>query len=288
MTDEPRPDLHEPHLHEPDGGQPDGGEHDRSDGRAATTSAMVGLVVVALMALVAVLAFAARSDDGVVSSGGDDAAPNPISPPTMIPTEPEPMVPTQPGGVDSALVGLTEDEVRADYVIVRVVERDGAPLMSTMDLVQGRIDLSVEDDVVVGATTEGCDEIAAGATGPSAGHQPATGEQPASADVPGWLRQACDPTPGEDGPNVTGTLRQEPGASSLVLDVDDGGDDQFQGMAVRATDATQLRDATGAPIAADGLSAGDRVRVWTAPACRESFPVQCDIQAIVLTRSAGN
>jgi len=246
--------------------------HQDPTDRASLTSLMVGLLVVALMALVATLAFGAGNDGEVVTTNNPDKAPSTTSPTTIAPTDPEPdpAEPTEPVGGDSSLVGLTEAQVRDIYVIVRVVERDGEPQMATMDLVPGRINLSVQGDQVVGASTEACDDAL-----------------PASESAL-WFQQACDPTPGTDGPDVIGTLRSDRGDAPLALQVDSEGDDYFQGMAVEPGPDAMLRHADGAPLGPQELAAGDEVRIWTASACRESFPVQCDIQAMVVLDSPGN
>ena len=236
--------------------------------RASLTSFMVGLLVVALMALVAILAFGARDD--VVSTDDIGTAPSTTSPATSAPPTPEPDDPSAPVGADSPLVGLTEAQVRDTYVVVRVVERDGEPLMTTMDLVPGRINLVVQDDRVIGATTESCDDAL-----------------PASESA-AWFQQACDPSPGTDGPDVTGTLRSSAsgGGGLLVLEVDDDSNDYFQGLAVEPGPDAMLRHADGAPLGPQELAAGDEVRIWTAGACRESSPVQCEIEAMVVLSSS--
>lgn len=255
--------------------------HQDPSDRTSLASLMVGLLVVALMALVAVLGFGARDDGDVVTTDEPDAAPSttsPTSPTTMAPPEPDPVEPSEPLGADSPIVGLTEARVRNTYVIVRVVERDGEPQMATMDLVPGRINLSVRGDRVVGASTEACDD-------------PALNQ----AEAPRWLQQACDPRPDTDGPDVTGTLRAPTGADgagaggdTLALDVDADSDDYYQGLAVTPDADAMLRQSDGAPLGPQELAEGDTVRIWTAGSCRESSPVQCDIQAIVVQRSPGD
>jgi hypothetical protein len=173
--------------------QHDDGTADGSDTSASTVAA-VGITVLLLMVVLAVAAvvlFDAEDDDVLVDA--------PVTPPTtMLPSEPEPAEPSTPVGTDSPLVGLTEAEVRELYPLVRVVEVDGEPLMATMDLQPGRINLALADGVVVGASTEGCEEA---------------GDQD-----PEWLRQSCDPDPDTDGPNATGKLLA--GETGLSFDGD--------------------------------------------------------------------
>lgn len=220
-------------------------------------TAIAGITVLVLMVLVAVLAYLAFEDE-------DDALlvdDLPTSPTTLVPDEP-----TSPPGADSALVGLTEIEVRELYPLVRVVEVDGESLPTTMDLQPGRLNLSIEGGVVVAATAEGCEEL--------------TPEEPA------WMQQACDPDPESDGPDADGKLI-EGEAGTLTLEVGTQGEQYFQGMAVVADpDRTRVLDSQGTPLSAQELIAGDVVWLWT-DACLESSPVQCDVVAIVVDRPAG-
>lgn len=226
---------------------------------STTNAAITGLVVVAIIAALAVVALLVfDADDEVVSGDGPTT--------TMAPAEPEPQEPTPPLGADSPLVGLQELEVRERYPLVRLVEVDGEPLPATMDLLPGRINLAVADGVVVGATTEGCEEL--------------TGE------VPSWQAQSCDPDPDTDGPDTFGKLLAGAEGEPLSLEVGTGGDEYYQGMAITIDDTTLLRDTTGAPLVADDLRPDDVVFIWTG-ACQESFPVQCELQAIVVDRPAG-
>lgn len=232
---------------------------DEPSGRSPA-AVLTGIVVVALVALVAIIAVLVMdADDGdlVTDDGSATTAPT-----TMVPTEPEP---SQPAGADSALVGLTELEVRERYPLVRLVEVDGEPLAVTMDLQPGRINLAVADGVVVGATTEGCEEL--------------------TGDAPVWQQQSCDPDPETDGSDVSGKLVAD--GDGFALEVGTGGDDYYQGMPIAVDDATLVRDTTGAPLTAGDLRPDDVVWIWTDGGCRESFPVQCDLAAIVVDRPAG-
>ena len=242
--------------------QHDDGTADGSDSSARTVAA-VGITVLLLMAVLAVAAvvlFDAEDDDVLVDA--------PATPPTtMVPSEPEPAEPSAPVGTDSPLVGLTEAEVRERYPLVRVVEVDGEPLMATMDLQPGRINLALADDVVVGASTEGCEE--------------------AGAQDPEWLRQSCDPDPDTDGPNATGKLLAGETDGEFTLEVGTEGDQYHQGMTVGVDpDATRVLDSSGTPLTAADLLPDDVVWIWTGE-CAESSPVQCEIQAVVVDRSAG-
>ncbi len=236
---------------------------DTSDDRFTTANtALVGLGVLVAMVIVAVLgylAFDAERDD-VVADGVGTTAPT-----TMVPSEPAPAEPAEPLGADSALVGLTEAQVRELYPLVRVVQVDGQVLPATMDLQPGRISLAIEGDTVVGATVEGCEE---------AGAQDAT-----------WLQQSCDPDPDNDGPNASGKLLAD-GESGFTLEVGTEGDQYYQGMSVAVDpDLTRVLDSNGTPLVAEDLTADDVVWIWTGD-CAESSPVQCEIQAIVVDRPA--
>ena len=230
--------------------------------KSSSNATLVGLVIVVLLgvlAVVAVLAFRADDDDVVSGDGAGTTAPEPDV------TEPEEPVTSEPLGADSPLVGLTELEVRERYPLVRVVEVDGEPLPATMDLQPGRINLALEGDEVVGATVEGCEDMA--------------------DDAPEWMAQACDPDPDNDGPTTSGKLLADPaGGEALTLEVGTQGDQYHQGMTVRpAGDETLIRTLDGTPLMADELLPDDVVYVWTGT-CRESSPVQCDIHAIVVDR----
>lgn len=235
---------------------------DEPSGRSPA-AVLTGIVVVALVALVAIIAVVVMdADDDVVT---DDGGGTTTAPTTVVPTEPEPVEPSQPAGADSALVGLTELEVRELYPLVRLVEVDGEPLAVTMDLLPGRINLAVADGVVVGATTEGCEEL--------------------TGDVPAWQQQSCDPDPETDGSEVSGKLVAD--GDGFALEVGTGGDEYYQGMPIAVDDATLVRDTTGAPLGAQDLRPDDVVWIWVADECQESFPVQCDLAAIVVDRPGG-
>lgn len=231
-----------------------------------STALLVGAVVLVLMVVVAVLAVAAfDADDDAGPGTGTDQLPSTSTPATSIP---EPTDPSERPGADSALVGLTELQVRELYPLVRVVELDGEPLPATMDLQPGRINLALEGDVVVAATTEGCEE--------------------AGPQDPEWLQQACDPDPAADGPDAFGKLLAGAADGEYTLEVGTQGDQYYQGMAIVIDpDRTRVLDTSGAPITAQDLRPDDVVWIWTAGACAESSPVQCELDAVLVERPAG-
>lgn len=247
---------------------------EQSDDGDRSPGAFVGIVVVVLMAVLAgavVFAVTRDDDEEQVVSDTDPTTPSTISttaPTTMVPTEPEPVEPFEPGpqGTDSALVGMTELEVRELYPLVRVVEVDGEALPTTMDLQVGRIDLSLDGDTVVSASTEGCQEVTGGS--------------------PSWVRQSCAPDPAEDGPDSFGKVIAGEAEDSLTLEVGFRGDEYYQGMVVRPTsgDEPSVRGTDGSVLSLDELGPNDVVWVWVDGACQESSPVQCDLAAVVVDR----
>jgi hypothetical protein len=246
----------------------------QSDDEGRSPGALVGIVVVVLMAVLAgavVFALTRDDDDDQVVSGTDPTTSSTTSttaPTTMVPTDPEPVEPFEPGpqGTDSALVGMTELAVRELYPLVRVAEVDGEALPTTMDLLVGRINLSLEDGTVVSATTEGCEEVTGGS--------------------PSWVRQSCAPDPAEDGPDSFGKVIAGDSPGSLTLEVGFNGDDYYQGMVVRPTsgDEPAVRGTDGSVLSLDELGPNDVVWVWVDGACQESSPVQCDLAAVVVDR----
>lgn len=248
----------------------DPSESSISDESSTTSgnSTLVGLIVVVLLgalAVVAVLVVQSDSDDVATDEGTTTESTITTAPESTV-TEPDEPPVTGPIGADSPLVGLTETQVREMYPLVRVVEVDGEPLMATMDLQMGRINLALEGDTVVGATTEGCDEL--------------------GDDAPEWVRQSCDPEPSSDGPTTYGKLLADPaGGETLTLEVGTQGDQYHQGMVIRPAEGdVRVVLLDGTPTTADDLRPDDVVYVWTADECAESSPVQCDIQAVVVDR----
>lgn len=232
-------------------------------GGPGAVAVTIGIAIVVLMAVLAAVVLSTDDDEDLVA----DEPTTTEATTTVLPTEPEPLDPpsSEAPGSDSALVGLTELEVRELYPLVRVVEVDGEPLMTTMDLLPGRINISIADGTVVAATTEGCEEL--------------TDESPV------WMQQSCDPDPSTDGPDTFGKLVAGEG-DALALEVGFNADEYYEGMAVTPEDMTAVRDTTGAPVGADELVVGDVVWIWTTGGCDESSPVQCDLAAVVVDRPA--
>lgn len=218
-------------------------------------------VAVAVLVLAGVVALWWNRGGGEVEAG-DTTTSAPAGPGAPTP-------PDGPGfedlGLDPAhpLVGRPESEVRTVHPLVRVAWRDGEPLMLTQDLRPGRVDVAVRDGVVVAAAAEGCDDLPDGA--------------------PGWVRAACDPSP-DDGATVWGTLRGGD-AGGLALEPDPDADRYYEGLAVAgAGDIPLLVDLEGAPLTAGELRDGQRVWLWIDGPCAESFPVRCDVAAMVVSR----
>src|SRR5699024_1477857 len=67
------------------------------------------------------------------------------------------------------------------------------------------------------------------------------------------------------------------GASGAVLT--QASDPYFEGMSLLAGSPVVV-DSDGAPRELTELPAGAQVEVWTTGACEESFPVQCEIEAL--------
>ena len=224
-----------------------------SDGFSAANVAITTIVVLVLMAVLAVLGYKSMESDGVRLQVDPTT---PASPGTALPSVPEQPEPA------SSLVGMTEAEVRELYARVRVVEEDGVPRPSTMDLQAGRINLSLRDGVVTSSFTEGCEDV--------------------TSATPAWVRQACSPDPDRDGADAVGKLLAD--GDSFTLEVGTTGDQEYQGMTVAVDPAdTIVLDANGSPVAAEELRPDDVVSLWVA-ACAESSPVQCSIDVIVLDR----
>ncbi len=223
------------------------------DGFSAANVAITTIVVLALMAVLAVVGYKSLDSDDVQLLVDPTS---PASPGTALPSVPEP---TAPAG---ALVGMTEAEVRELYARVRVVEEDGVPRPSTMDLQAGRLNLTLRDGVVTSSFTEGCEDV--------------------TSETPSWVRQACSPDPDRDGPDAVGKLLAD--GDSFTLEVGTTGDQEYQGMAVVVDPArTIVLDANGSLVDGDELRPDDVVSLWVA-ACAESSPVQCSIDVILLDR----
>lgn len=229
---------------------PNGNDRDIEQGSFSGANVAVAAAVVLIsMVFLAVLAYNSR----------DVGQPEVI----VLPDSPAPPVTSDvpdTAGQSSALVGMTEDQVRELYVHVRVVEEDGQPLPSTMDLQPGRINLVLNEGIVTSSFTEGCED--------------------ATADAPGWVQQACSPDPDTDGPDTVGTIEDSPSGLTLVTGTE--GDSEYQGILVEADgERTVVFGRDGSPSSPQDLRAGDDVSLWVA-ACAESAPPQCSIEAIVV------
>ncbi|MEE6272260.1 hypothetical protein [Georgenia wangjunii] len=81
--------------------------------------------------------------------------------------------------------------------------------------------------------------------------------------------------PGGD-PETTGVVRTRDGGAFLV----ESSDGYFEGMSLLGGDPLIYRGSDGAEIGAVGLEEGATVEVWIGGPCAESYPVQCDIEAV--------
>lgn len=77
-------------------------------------------------------------------------------------------------------------------------------------------------------------------------------------------------------PDVTGVVGVGEGAGEPVLV--EASDAYYEGMGLLRGEPVVVRDGTQVP--ASELRDGTPVEVWTAGACAESYPVQCDIEAV--------
>lgn len=235
---------------------------DAADGRAGSTGLVVGLVVVAVAALVGVVVLAGGDgeDDQVVAEDPGGSGTTSTVAATTSTTDAD----TGQEGPGDDFVGMSELQVRERTPLVRVVERDGEPLPATMDLQPGRVNLTVRDGEVVAATVEGCDDLA--------------------GSEPDWVAAACSPGE-ESGPDSFGKLVPVDGGDSLALEVGFEADPYYDGMVVvPATGTPMVRGMDGASLEPTDLRAGDVVLVWVAEGCAVSDPVQCELSAIVVDR----
>lgn len=223
------------------------------DRHSPSNVAIVTVVILALMAALALLGYQSMESDD------DDLVILPTTPGAPDTADPGAPEPAEPVG---ALVGMTEAEVRELYPLVRVVEEDGVPRPSTMDIQTGRINLTMSGGEVLSHFTEGCEDL--------------------TSATASWIRQSCSPDPDTDGPDATGKLLDA--GDSFTLEVGTMGDQQYQGMTVSIDPArTVVLDTNGAFVDADELRPDDVVSLWVA-ACAESSPVQCSIDVLRIDR----
>lgn len=144
----------------------------------------------------------------------------------------------------------------------------------TMDVTFARA-RSLAIGAVVAMLTVDC---GSDSTSEPAASQPATtsgasvdaGEPPAAGSLP------------ERDPDVTGVVGAGPGAQVGTLV--EASDSYFEGMGLRLSGREPLVvGADGQKLTVDDVDDGDRVAVWVAGGCAESFPVQCDVVAIEVT-----
>lgn len=77
-------------------------------------------------------------------------------------------------------------------------------------------------------------------------------------------------------PVVTGVVGVAEGGGDPVLR--EASDAYYEGMSLLRGDPVVVRDEV--QVAPTELRDGTTVEVWTADACAESYPVQCDVEAI--------
>ncbi len=242
----------------------------RQRGRTRRTSVLVGAAVVVAIGVIGAVGLGRDRTEDLATVPPDDTT---TSTTTSAPAATGP-VSGDPGfGTDSPLVGLTELEVRETYPWVETVWQDGVAFNTTADIQPGRVRLAVERGIVIGAAAD-C---------------------PAGVPLVGWASQACHPGP-DDGPTVWGKLipgdRETDGAipgntGALRLEPGFNADRYFEGLLVGPsnTGGAPVHDMSGAEVAVGDLRAEDVVYLWIHDGCRESSPVQCTINAIVVDRS---
>lgn len=238
-------------------------DHERRRARARRTSVLVGVAVVVAVGLVGAVGLgrdrtedlATRPPEDLTSSTTTDA-PAVTGPETTGPDVGTP-------GATSPFVGRTELELRETYPLVRTLFRDGQAVGGGFDLRPGRISISVEGGVVTAAGVECPDDVT----------------------LEPWAAQACDPGP-DDGPTVWGKLI--PAGGGLALEPGFNARRYYEGLLVDPTSAppgTPVHDMAGVTVPVAELRAEDVVHLWISGGCRESRPVQCTIDAIVVERS---
>jgi hypothetical protein len=88
-------------------------------------------------------------------------------------------------------------------------------------------------------------------------------------------------------PDVTGTAAVMGGARDGGPRLTDPSDRYYEGMSLVQADTTIVSAATGRTVGAAEIQDGDAVEVWVTGGCRESFPVQCDVEALRITSPTG-
>jgi hypothetical protein len=88
-------------------------------------------------------------------------------------------------------------------------------------------------------------------------------------------------------PDVTGAVAVMGGAEGEGPHLTDPSDSYYEGMSLVQADTMIVSAATGQTVGAAEIQDGDAVEVWVTGGCRESFPVQCDVEALRIASSAG-
>jgi hypothetical protein len=128
--------------------------------------------------------------------------------------------------------------------------------------------------------------LLAAACGDDGGDTPVSSEDPSPASTAGADDPVVQAVPARP-PAVTGTLRA-PGRGAFSIAIDEGVDDYYKDLSLQGVDqALIVRQTADGDVAAtvDDLADGTRVAVWLRGGCRESFPVQCDAEAVRIRAS---
>lgn len=128
--------------------------------------------------------------------------------------------------------------------------------------------------VAITASGAGCGDDDRGASSPATG--PVASVAPTSPVRGGEL-----PDREADVMGFVGTGGEYPAPPHLAKATND----YYLGMGLLRGDPI-VRGADGTPMSPSELEEGDEVAVWIDGGCAESFPVQCDIVAVVVTRRA--
>ena len=127
---------------------------------------------------------------------------------------------------------------------------------------------------VIAVAGAGCGDDEQGASSPTTG--PVASVAPTSPAGDGEL-----PDREADVTGLVGTGAEYPASPHLLEPTDD----YYLGMGLLRGDPI-VRGADGMPLSSSDLEAGDEVAVWIDGGCAESFPVQCDVVALVVTSQA--